>query len=111
MTVVLDHAVRIHAQSGLPHRFLLQMREDVHPRRVEPHEERLVVSDSSVDEIETRRQKLFVDGLHALRIQRTGVLDLLRSIRVGPAVKDTARTELLLELGILGIIWILWLLF
>ena len=41
--VVLDHAVRIDAQPGLAFGFLLQVGEDVHPCRVPPAEERLVV--------------------------------------------------------------------
>ncbi len=39
--VVLDHAVRIDAQPGHALRLGLEVREDVHPGRVEPDEERL----------------------------------------------------------------------
>ena len=40
--VMLDHAVGVDALAGLAERLLLQMGEDVHARRVEPDEERLV---------------------------------------------------------------------
>src|SRR6185369_16894779 len=39
--------------------------------------------------------------------QRSGVLDLLRAVRVGPAMQNSTRSKLLLEVGILGIIGIL----
>ena len=59
MTVVLDHAVGIDAESGLPLGLLFQVREDVHPRRVPPDEERLVVLDRLVDELERAVEELF----------------------------------------------------
>ncbi len=109
--VVLHHAIGIDAQPGLALRLLLQVREDVHAGRVPPDEERLAVRVGLLDELQARREELLVHRLHALPGQRTGVLDLLRAVRVGPAVQDAARAELLLELGILRIVRILRLLF
>ena len=40
-------------------------------------------------------------------VERAGVLDLLRSVRIRPAVQHAARTELLLELGILRVVRVL----
>src|SRR5262249_2456462 len=71
-----------------------------------------------VDEFERAVEELFVNGFHPLRVERTGVLNLLLTdfskLRVhgrvvggrGPAVKDATRTELLFEFRILGIIGI-----
>src|SRR5262245_23054184 len=80
------------------------MREDVHPRRVPPDEERLVVLDGLVDELEARIQEFLVDSFHALGRQRARVLDFLRPIGVGPAVEHAPWSELLLELRILRIV-------
>ena len=75
------------------------------------HEERLVVLDRLFHELDARVEEFLVDRLHALDGQRSGVLDLLRAVRVGPAVQHAARPELLLELRVLRIVGILRLLF
>ena len=53
------------------------MGNDVHPRRVEPNEERLVVSLRLVDECECLLKDFVVHRLHPLRKERAGVLDPL----------------------------------
>src|SRR5215470_5870611 len=62
-------------------------------------------------ELQAGIEELFVNGLHALGVERTGVLDLLCAIRHGPAVEHTARPKLLFELGVLGVVGALGLLF
>src|SRR5262249_55467872 len=57
-----------------------------------------------VHEFQAGIEELFVYGLHALSIERTGVLNLLRAVWHGPTVEHAARPELLLELGILRVI-------
>src|SRR5690606_32537171 len=52
-----------------------------HAGRVEPDEERLVGLVLAVDEVLGGREKLLVDGLHALGVERAGILDL--AIREG----------------------------
>ncbi len=89
---------------------LREMRDDVHPRRVEPEEERLAVLLGLVDELERVVEDLVVDGLHPSSGQSVaGVLDLLladlaparllgRVVRVGrPGVDHVARADLVLE--------------
>ena len=51
-----------------------------------------------------RRRDLLVDRLHPLLRQRAGVGDRLPALAVGDAMQHAARTELLLERGILGIV-------
>src|SRR5262249_45612438 len=80
-------------------------------RRVPPYEERLAVLVGLVDELKSRRRELLVDGFHALGVQRSRVLDLLRAVGIRPAVKHAARAELLFELRVLRIVGILRLLF
>ena len=104
--IVLDHAIGVDAQAGLARRLLLQMREDMHPGRVPPQEERLVRLLRAVHEVQCLGRDLLVDRLHALARQRTGIGDLA----VGKAVDDAARPELLLELRVLRVIGVLGLL-
>ena len=85
--------------------FRREMRHDVHARRVEPDEERLAVLLGLVHEIDGKVANLVVHGLHALGIERAGVLDLLladlaparllgRIVDVGrPAVDHVARAD------------------
>ena len=105
--IVLHHAVGIEAQPRLSLRLLLQVGEDVHAGRVPPAEERLAVRVGLLDELQARVEELLVHRLHALDRQRSGVLDLLRAVWIGPAVQDAARAELLLELGVLRIVRVL----
>src|SRR5262249_37660564 len=67
--------------------------------------------DGFVDELEARIEELLVHRLHALGVERPGVLDLLRAVRIRIGMQDAARTELLLELGVLRIVGIFRLLF
>ena len=81
------------------------MRDDVHARRIEPEEERLVCLPGLVDELERVAQDLVVDRLHAVGTERAVVLDLLladlaparlhrRVIHVrGPGVDHVARAD------------------
>ena len=82
----------------------------MHPRRVEPEEERLAVALGLVDELEREVEDLVVHGLHPLGIERAGVLDLLladlaparllgRVVLVrSPRMHHVARADLVLEL-------------
>src|ERR1700720_1249400 len=64
---------------GVTRRFILwrKVRDDVHARRVEPNEERFVIALGLVDEFEGEGSNLVVHGFHALRIEWTGIFDLL----------------------------------
>jgi hypothetical protein len=62
------------------------MRAEMHPSRVVPDEKRLPVGVGTVDESESVLGDLLVDGFHALYCQRSGVLDLLAAVAVGPAM-------------------------
>ena len=89
------------------HRLILrrEMRDDVHAGRVEPDEERLVVLLGLVHEVDGEVADLVVHRLHALGIERAGVLDLLladlaparhlgRVVHVGrPAMNHVARAD------------------
>ena len=99
VAVVLDHAVGVDADARLAQRLLLQMREDMHARRIEPHEERLLSLDLALDEVLAGREEFLVDGLHALGVERTGVLDLA----IGVGMDHAAGAILLLELRIFRI--------
>ncbi len=83
------------------------MRPDVHLGGIPPAEERLVGLVLALDEVERTCRDLLIHGLHALLGQRAGILDLLRAIRIRPAVQHAPRPELLLEFGILRIVRIL----
>ena len=89
--IMFDHAVVV---LGLPDAGLAEflggdVGAEVHPGRVEPHEERGVGFDGVVDEPLGFGDDLVVDRLHALLGERAGVLDAT----VGVAVDHTARTE------------------
>jgi len=105
--VVLHHAIGVEPQAGHALRLLLEMREHVHARRVPPDEERLALLVGALDELEARGEELLVDGLHPLGVQRASALDLLRAVRLGPAVEHAARPETLLEPGVLRIVGVL----
>ena len=86
------------------------MRHDVHARRIEPHEERLVGGFGSVDKLESVIEYLVVDGFHAIGVKRAGVLNSLladlspsridrRIVRIGgPTMQHIARADLIFEL-------------
>src|SRR5262249_49620506 len=92
---------------GITHGLILrgEMRDDVHARRIKPDEERLAVGLSLVHELECQIANLVVYRLHALRIERAGVLDSLLTdlaparhlrgiILVGsPAMNHVARAD------------------
>ena len=96
--VVLDHAVGVEAKPGLAEVRLLHMGEVVHPRGVEPAEERLSGLLGAGEEILGRREHLLVDRLHALHRQRAGVLDLA----AGVALITPRGPNFFLNSGFLG---------
>src|SRR4029077_5854690 len=64
---------------GIAHRLILRrkMRHDMHPRRIEPDEERLAVLLGFIHEVDGEVAYFVVYRFHALRIERTGILDPL----------------------------------
>ncbi len=103
--VVLDHAVRVLALTVAQAAVLvLDVRAEVHARRVPPEEEGLIAAGHLLEVLERAPGDLVVDRLHALLGERAGVLDLLRPVGLRPAVDDAARAEALLELGVLGVV-------
>ena len=94
--------------------FRRQVRDDVHARRIEPEEERLVVGLGLVDELEREVADFVVHGFHPLGIERSGVLDLLfadlaparihgRVVDVGrPRMDHVARTDRVQQLLRIG---------
>ena len=62
---MLQHTVRIKAESGLPLRLRLEPGPDVHAGRIEPGEERFLVAVCAIDKVERGAEEFFVHGLHA----------------------------------------------
>ncbi|MDT4879952.1 hypothetical protein FQZ97_1156680 [compost metagenome] len=77
MAIVLDHAVGIgvarHAALALHRR--PHVGEGMHAGGVHPGEEGFVGLRLPLDEVDDGAGYFVVDGLHALAVQRTGVLD------------------------------------
>src|SRR6516225_619632 len=105
-----------------PQRFILrgEVRHDVHARRIKPDKERLVVALGLVDEFDSQVTNLVIHSLHALGIQRTGVLyplfaywapaghlRLIVLVR-GPTMHHVTRTNSIQQ--ILRIVWMGWVL-
>ncbi len=107
VVVVLDHGVVVVALPAQPAALVLDVRAEVHARRVPPDEERLVAGRCFLEVLERPRGHLVVDGLHALLRERASVLDLLGAVGHRPAVDDAARAEALAELGILRVVLVL----
>ena len=107
VTVMLDHTVRIDAQSRLTSGGIFQMRKDVHTRRIPPDKERLVLFLGALHEVECLDHNLVIDRLHALACQGTCILDRT----TGKAMNHAARTKFLFEFRIFRVVWILWLFF
>jgi hypothetical protein len=76
----------------------------MHPGRVEPDEERLLVGHGLVEELLGGGKDLAVDRFHALPGERPGVVDLLATPAVGPRVEYAPRSILLSEFGILRVV-------
>jgi hypothetical protein len=120
--VVKHHGVVVEALAADALRLLGNVGAKVHVGRVPPHEEGFTLGMGSLDELDGALGDVVVDGLHALSVQRAGVLDgLLPNPAEAPilswivdirrlAVEHTARPKELLEHRLLGIIGILWLL-
>ena len=116
VAVELDHAVRIEPESRLADGGRFQVREDVHPRRVEIAEPGAALFRLPIDEIERRSEELFIHSLHALLGERSRVLDRLfahlaellvdgRVVLVGCfALQHAARAEFLSERRVLRIV-------
>ena len=83
------------------------MGKDVHSRGVPPEEEGLVLVLGLFHEAQRFLGDFLVDGLHALHREWAGALDLLRAVRLRPAVKHTASAEFLLHFRIFEVIGIL----
>ena len=106
-------------EPGLADRLRLQVREDVHARRVRPDEERLArlvrpsmkSSAASVNSSLTVSMRLVVSGpVFSMRLLADAAKHrvLGRIVFVGgPAVHDAARAEALFEFGVLRIVGIL----
>ena len=71
------HAIGINPEAGLVFPFIAEVRPDVHPAGVPPHEERLAVLMRLVHELDRVGGDFVVHGFHAFDGQRTGVLNLL----------------------------------
>src|SRR3990170_4495531 len=80
------------------------MGPDMHARRVEPDEEGLAVLDRLLDELLFGGVDFQINGWHPCLGERTGVLDLLPALAVGPRMEYTARAVFLLKLGILRVV-------
>ena len=116
--VVVDHRVVIRRLplAGLAEAVLLRVREEVHVRRVQPHEPRLARFLLPLDEVDGRGDELVVAGLHALLGERARVLDLLLAnlaparldglvvLVGGPGMDHAARTEVLPEFRVLRVV-------
>ena len=80
---------------------------DVHPSGVPPEEEGLVLLLGLFQEASVFFGDFLVDGLHALLAERAGGLDLLRAVRIGPAMEHAARLEFLDQFRILEVVGVL----
>ena len=108
---MLDHPVVVLRlpQAGLATDLVADLGVGVHPRRVVPHEERLVVVDRLLDEGGRDVEALLVERLDPLDVQRAGVLEPLLAdlapprldrlvVLVGrPRVDDVARPVRVVE--------------
>jgi hypothetical protein len=65
----------------------------------------------AINEIQTGLEKFLIHRFHPFGVQWASVFDLLRAVRLCPAVKHTAWPKLLLELGVFWIVRTLWFLF
>src|SRR5208337_5146346 len=116
---MLHHAVGINTKTGFPLRLGLEPGPNMHTRRIEPREERLLLIVRAVDEVEGCAEKLLVHGFHALFVERSRVhaalpaplakarVFTLRLRRGGGTSQDAARTEAQFEFSILGIVRVL----
>src|SRR5207342_3955078 len=99
--------VRRLVRTGLPDALRLGVREQMHVREVEPHEEWRSGLVGALDEVRGRGREIVVAGFHALARQRPGVLDLLLAhaapagmhglvvLVCGVAMEHATRAELL----------------
>ena len=104
LLIVGDHAIAVGVLAALADILCGDVGTEVHGRRVVPEEEGLVRLRLLLHPRESAIGDLFVDRLHALLGQGTGVLDRLPALSVSHAVEHAARPELLLEFRILGIV-------
>src|SRR5271154_4294000 len=74
---MLDHSVGIYAEAGLPLRRRFEAGPDMHPTRIEPGKERLLLIVRTVDEVERRLEELLVHRFHALFVERPVFLTFL----------------------------------
>src|SRR5215469_16425306 len=92
--VVLDHHVMIVRlpAAGPAFKLGLDMGAQMHMRGVEPDEERNAGLDLALQEVIRFGEDLIVDSLHSLFVKRTGVMNRLRAVVIGPTVKHAPRT-------------------
>ena len=104
--VVIDHHVVIFRLPAAAAAHILRARvgAEVHVGGVEPHEEGLPRRHRIADEALGFGHKFIIGGFHPLAGERSGALDPLGAIAIGPAMQHTAGGEALAEIGKLGII-------
>jgi hypothetical protein len=119
MAVVFEHAIDVFAETAATLIFRSDMGVEVHARAIPPAEERFAGLGLPPDEVDGCAGRLVVDRLHALLGKWSGVLNGLatdlaetridRSIVLGGcfAFEHAARTEFLLERGVLRIVGML----
>ena len=110
LLVVGHHHVVVEPLPALALVLLGAVGPEVHGRGIVPHEERLPVPVSPVDELEGTVGHLVVDGLHALLREGAGVLDRLAALSVRQGVEDSPGPVPLPEGRVLWIIRVLGLL-
>ena len=76
------------------------MGPEVHAGRVEPHKKRFIVFCGALNELLCAVQKLEVDGLHALLVERARI----RHAPIGKTVHHTARPKTLAEGWVLRLV-------
>src|SRR5450755_1405455 len=112
---MLHHAIGIDAKTRLSVRLGLETGPDVHAARIEPGKERLLVPVRAVDKIEGGIEEFLIHRLHALLVERPGVLTVLLPHPPEPwvfarivnscrrASENATRTEAQFELRILRV--------
>ena len=84
--------------------FLGEVGPDVHARRGHPGEKGLVGLVGPLHEVDCRVSELVVRCLHTLSRHGTGILNLLTTLAVSPAVDNATRAKLLPKFRILWIV-------
>src|SRR6266498_34665 len=104
---MLQHTVGINTQTSLAFPLRREVRPDVHAGGIPPDKEWLVLLLGFFHEAEGFLGELVVYGSHPLDVERAGQLDLLRTVRVCPGMKHTARRIFFPHLRVFEIVWVL----